>query len=222
MILISQHSRLLDFQFPPEAVFRVNAAWIKTKAELFELLEQIKGKIFLDYPKNRLKPPRPTLPIETMFEAIETFNNVEFFAVSNVVNGYSVEGIRRTLPERIILVPKIESKEGIDNLEIIMGSLNKDDRYLMLDKEDLYIDLNKNDSLFEEYIDIIRDKCRKHDYQLLELMGVIFSDESLKQETVVTEEIKKKTTIESVLFNRPTIIPEKKDYDKAKAMLYES
>lgn len=221
MILISQHSRLLDFQFPPGAVFRVNAAWIKTKAELFELLEQIKGKVFLDYPNNRTKPPKPSLFLEDMFEAMERFTNIEFFAVSNVVNGYSVEGIRRTLPERIILVPKIESKEGIDNLEIIMDSLNKDDRYLMLDKEDLYIDLNKNDSLFEEYIDIIRDKCKKHDYQLLELMGVIFSNEFAEQDSI-TEEIKKKTTIESVLFNRPTIIPEKKDYDKAKAMLYES
>jgi len=177
MILVSQHSRLLNFQFPPRVVFRVNTAWIKTKAELFELLGQINGKIFLDYPKNRTKPPRPVLPLETLFEAMKRFANIEFFAISNVVKKDNIEELRSTLPDRIILVPKMESKEGIDNLEAIIHSLNKDDRYLMLDKEDLYTDLNKNDQLFEEYVDIIRDKCRKYDYRLLELMGVIFSDE---------------------------------------------
>ena len=177
MILISQHSRLLHLRFPAGTVFRVNAAWIKTKKELFDLLGHLKGQVFLDYPKNRMKPPRPKLPLETMFEAVEKFQNIKYFAVSNVVAGHNVRDIRAVLPGRVILVPKIESKRGIDNLKEIVSALNKNDRYLMLDKEDLYTDLDKNDLVFEKYIAILRGKCRRYDYHLLELMGVIFGEE---------------------------------------------
>ena len=212
MILISQHSRLLGVQFPQEAVFRVNAAWIKTRTELFDLIEQINGKVFLDYPKNRTKPPLPTLLLEDMFEAMERFRKIEFFAVSNVVGVHSVEEIRTILPNRTILVPKIESKEGINSLEVIMDSLNVGDCYLMLDKEDLYTDLDKDDQLFEKYIDIVRGKCKKGGYKLLELMGVIFSDECTKQ-TVMSQ---KERTIESIQYNKPEI----ESNDDVKAVLH--
>ena len=79
------------------------------------------------------------------------------------------------MPARIRLVPKIESKQGIDNLEEILEALTKGEDYIMLDKEDLYTDLKSHKELFEQYVQLAKEKCKKNNIKVLELQGVIFA-----------------------------------------------
>jgi hypothetical protein len=80
------------------------------------------------------------------------------------------------IPTRIILIPKIESKIGINKFELIINKLKRNEKYIMLDKEDLYTDLDNNNEKFEEYLQLIRNKCLDNSIECLELQGVIFSD----------------------------------------------
>lgn len=175
MLIISQHARLLHIPFPENAVFRVNVAWIKSKQELFNLLKQIKNDVFLDFPQGRFKPPVPVLSLEDLLEAMESFNNIKYFALTNVTKAEQILGMRKKIPQRILLIPKVESKEGVDNLEEIISQLTKDERYIMLDKEDLYTDLKEHKELFEQYVKLAKDKSKKNNINVLELQGVIFA-----------------------------------------------
>lgn len=175
MLIISQHARLLHIPFPDSAVFRVNAAWVKSKQELFGLLEKIKNGIFLDFPKGRLKPPIPALGLNDLLAAMYKFNNIKYFGVSNVVNPAQIAEMRTKIPPRVLLIPKIESKAGIDNLEEILKALRKDENHIMLDKEDLYTDLKNHQELFEQYVQLARDKSKRNNINVLELQGVIFA-----------------------------------------------
>lgn len=176
MLIISQHARLLHLSFPRKTVYRVNAAWFKDKNELFSLLKKIRNDVFLDFPKDRLKPPTPVLTFGDLLEAMEKFKKIKYFAISNVSGAKDIRKIRRDIPPRISLVPKIESKKSIDNLETILTALKENERYLMLDKEDLYVDLGSRNKSFQRYIEKIRGKCRRNKFRLLELQGVIFSE----------------------------------------------
>jgi len=174
MLLISQNARLLDIPFCKETVFRLNTAWVQTKEDLFYLLENIKGDVFLDFPKGRTKPPKPVLRIGDLQEAISTFDKIKYFALSNVESGLDVDEMRR-LVSTVKLVPKIESRAGIEHIFSIINALKDDEKYLMLDKEDLYVDLKCHDGKFVKYIDILRSMCRERGKELLQLQGVIFT-----------------------------------------------
>lgn len=176
MLIVSQHARLLHIPFPDYAVFRVNAAWLKNRRELFALLSKLRNDVFLDFPQGRLKPPQPVLNFSDLLAAMQRFDNIKYFGVSDVRNADVISRMRRKVPKRVQLIPKIESKEGIDNLEEIFSRLRKKERYIMLDKEDLYTDLKHRGKQFERYVKLAKDKCKKSGFTVLELQGVIFSE----------------------------------------------
>ncbi|MBU2044811.1 MAG: hypothetical protein KJ977_04240 [Candidatus Omnitrophica bacterium] len=181
MLIISQHARLLHIPFPDNAVFRVNVAWIKSKEELFSLLKQIKNDVFLDFPEGRFKPPIPILGLDDLLEAINNFDNIRYFGVTNVTKAQQIAEMKKIIPKRVLLIPKVESREGIDNLEEIISQLDKDERFIMLDKEDLYTDLKDCKELFGQYVQLAKDKSKRSNIGVLELQGVIFAaNEDLK------------------------------------------
>ena len=58
MLLISQNLAKYNMEFPEDAVFRVNLAWVNNIQELIDTLKKRKNhSIFLDLPVGRLKPP---------------------------------------------------------------------------------------------------------------------------------------------------------------------
>lgn len=175
MLIISQHAKLLHIPFPDSAVFRVNVAWIKSRENLFELLKEIKNDIFLDFPKGRLKPPIPVLGFDDLLAAMHRFDNIRYFGMTDVKTAEDIIEMRKKIPERILLIPKIESREGIDNLEEILAQLRKDEGYIMLDKEDLYTDLKDHKESFEQYVQLARNKSKRNNIKVLELQGVIFA-----------------------------------------------
>ena len=64
MILISNHLlRTEEIEIDPNAVIRINVAWVKDEDQLMDYLN-IPYTIFLDYPENRKKPPLPPFSLE--------------------------------------------------------------------------------------------------------------------------------------------------------------
>jgi len=177
MLIISQHARLIDIEFPKNSIARLNAAWIKSKKELFDILDGIKNDVFLDFPEGRHKPPIPVLEIEDLVEAINLYDKIKYFGITKVETPEQIKNMKLLIQKRVLLIPKIESKVGIDNFEAIISQLRENERYIMLDKEDLYTDLHYNIEIFNEYVGIIKRKCQSHSIGCLELQGVIFADD---------------------------------------------
>lgn len=175
MVIVSNH--LLEktkIEFSQEhVVIRINVAWIRTKEELTNLLGKIKHEIFLDYPQGRSKPPRPTLSLDETIELIPRFSNIKYFAVSNVEDPIAVAKIKACLPNSVELVPKIETKIGIEMLSEIIDSI--DTKHIMLDKEDLYTNVGLDQVLFEALVEQARQTCKKKGVADLELQGVVFA-----------------------------------------------
>lgn len=158
---------------PEGTIIRVNTAWVKTKEDLFKILKENEGRdVFLDYPSGRTKPPRPKLTLNELIEAIWTFDNVKYFAVSNAENKEILAEIRKMVPSDITIVPKIETFNGVMNLDIILKAC--DSRTAMLDKEDLYLDLDTDPDAYEDAVLKARRLCGALGVKLYELQGVIF------------------------------------------------
>ena len=82
------------------------------------------------------------------------------------------------MPDYLIIVPKIESVEGIKNIKQITDSL-KNEKIIMLDHDDLYSSIIKNDlpkSLFSESLSQLVNFCQTENIKLLRTIGVVFSD----------------------------------------------
>ena len=65
-----------------------------------------------------------------------------------------------------------------------MEKLQYEKRFVMLDHDDLYTNLKKNNeehSMFQEYIRILIDICKKENVGLLRTVGVVFSDDERRQ-----------------------------------------
>lgn len=173
MLLISNH--LLGkggLSFPNNTVIRVNVAWIPTKEELIETLKKITHEIYLDYPQGRTKPPQPKISLEDTIMIAHQFSQIKYFAVSNVEDPQKIYKIKEQLSDNINLVPKIETKQGINNLEKIIKKINP--TYIMLDKEDLYLDVKRNSRLFQTLVNLARKKSKILGIKILELHGVVF------------------------------------------------
>lgn len=173
MIIVSNY--ILEknhFPLPAHVVVRVNVAWVKTAEELERILAGITHDIYLDYPQGRSKPPRPTLSLEEVIAFAHRFPHVKYFAVSNVENPLAIHSIQRRLPPHIAVVPKIETRKGIEALEQIIEKIGA--KYIMLDKEDLYTDVELDAALFEELIERAREKTQRAGAEVLELHGVVF------------------------------------------------
>lgn len=158
--------------FPDHSVVRVNVAWIQTIDELFRTLKETHHDVYLDYPDGRTKPPKPQLTLDQTIELAHQFANVKYFAVSNVEDPQRVLEIKDKLPERIEIIPKIETPMGVKNLEQIAAKLSPS--YIMFDKEDLYSNINHDSQLFLKLVALTRKKCKKLQIQVLELHGVVF------------------------------------------------
>ena len=159
---------------PKYAVIRVNMAWFKTIDQLEIVLKKNKSRvIFLDYPKGRSKPPKPTININKAFVLLEKYRNIKYFAVSNIETASEVQEIMKYIPKHIEFIPKIETRYGINQLTGIVKSCGI--KKLQLDKEDLYSDLQFDNAKFFKYVDRVRSICKDLKVTLLELEGVVFS-----------------------------------------------
>ncbi|OGF63334.1 hypothetical protein A2662_02520 [Candidatus Giovannonibacteria bacterium RIFCSPHIGHO2_01_FULL_45_33] len=174
MLLVSHYLlSATPIDFPKESVvLRINVAWIKDKKELLALLGKIKHDVYLDYPQGRSKPPKPKMTLGETIAVAHQFPHIKYFAVSNVEDPKAIFAIKSKLPAHIEVVPKIETRLGVKNMQTIIRKLRT--KYVMLDKEDLYIDVNRNSKAFEKLVANARKKAYLEGVNILELHGVVF------------------------------------------------
>ena len=146
-------------------IIRVNLAWVKDVEEAKRIIKKINNDIYLDYPRGRSKPPKPTIKLD---DAIRLANNqkVKYFAVSNIETAEDCELMIDSLGD-VEFVPKIETEIGVNNMAKMIKAGVKT---MMLDKEDLYTDVNCNSKKYNKLI----GKARSYPVKLLELQGVVF------------------------------------------------
>lgn len=161
-----------DLVFPDDVVARVNVAWLKDIKELHKVLKRLPNDIYLDYPEGRTKPPVPKISFKDAILSTHLFPRIKYFAISNSEEPEHLLLIKRQLPPNIQIVPKIETKRGVANIEAIYRKIAN--QYIMLDKEDLYIDVGRDSKVYETLVGISRFKSKELGIDILELHGVIF------------------------------------------------
>ena len=178
MLLVSQN--LTNYMsFPDSAVVRINLAWVEDLSLLQEHIRQISNNIYLDLPVGRTKPPNNSYTIKDLNEIIVENRNIKFLAISNVEKKEHIGNFIETFNDTVTIVPKIETKKGVDNIEDICSIL-PDNKYIMLDHDDLFSDLIKLEimpSEFITYIQRLSSYCSENSINLLKTRGVVFSDE---------------------------------------------
>jgi hypothetical protein len=175
MILLSNHLLTLqEFEKVEGVVIRINMAHVKDISELKKFLK-IDYDIFLDYPKGRTKPPIPTLNINDALKVMNQYKNIKYFALSNIEDVSEVNMICDIIPSHVQFVPKIETLNGVLNLNDLLKTNRI--KHIMLDSEDLYTDIKNDVSLYTYLIDRVKKTCKKHKIELLQLYGVIFNGE---------------------------------------------
>ncbi len=181
MLIISQNLSNYSMPFPDDVIYRINLAWINTIDELNAILTKHKQhKIFLDLPIHRTKPPANRYTIEELIPTIRNFSNIRYFAVSNTNHPDDIIPVQEKLPNGIIVVPKIESVLGIENIKDIVDSIIVKEKIIMLDHDDLYRSIEKNDepiSKFHDSINTLVEFCEGNNVILLRTRGVIFADD---------------------------------------------
>ena len=183
MLIISQNLTNYEVGIPEDAIFRINLAWINNLKELESILEKHRThKIFLDLPVNRTKPPNNKYSIDELIPIIKSNKNIKYFAVSNINSTDDLEMYFNIIPENIILIPKIESVEGITNIKQITDALGTN-KIIMFDHDDLYSSIIKSKqpiSKFLEYFNKLVEYCKNNNIILLRTVGVVFSDKEKK------------------------------------------
>ena len=181
MIIISQNIESYDIKLPENTVFRINMAWCNSLKELENKLNKNKEmKFFIDLPIGRIKPPNNKYTLDEIIPIIKSNSNIQYFAVSNVESRNDLEPFLKKLPDRIIIVPKIESPTAIENIDEICNELKYEKRIIMLDHDDLFssiIHSNEDEEKFQQYIKKLVDYCENNDISLLRTVGVVFSDD---------------------------------------------
>ena len=180
MIIASQNLSNYDVPVPKNTIFRINLAWINSIQELIELLvKHEKEEIFLDLPIGRTKPPNNKYSINDLIPILNEYKNIKYLAISNV-NSKTDLKISEKIPSNVILVPKIESLQGIKNIDEIISEIPSEEKIIMLDHDDLYssiIKSNEPHEKFKESIQFLVDYCSKKNINLLRTIGVIFGTE---------------------------------------------
>lgn len=180
MLIVSQNLRKYEMPFPPETIFRINLAWINSTEELTDILNtNIDHQLFLDLPVGRIKPPHNKYSIKDLISIIKSYDQIKYFAVSNVESPDDLAEYIEALPKSIVIVPKIESLPGIINIKEILESIPSSEKIIMLDHDDLFSYLerkNEPTSEFRDYIHDLEDFCKRNNVTLLRTRGVIFSD----------------------------------------------
>ena len=183
MLIISQNLTNYEIDIPQDAIFRINLAWINNLKELKVILEKYRTRnIFLDLPANRTKPPNNKYGIDELIPIIKSNQNIKYLAVSNINSIDDLEPYFDIIPEHVILIPKIESVEGILNIKQITDTLGTN-KIIMFDHDDLYSSIIKSKqpiSKFLECFNKLVEHCKNHNVVLLRTIGVVFSDEEKK------------------------------------------
>jgi citrate lyase beta subunit len=181
MLIVSQNISQYSISFPNDVIYRINLAWINNVQELESLLKKHdKQKIFLDLPINRIKPPNNKYSLDDIVPILNSYENIKYFAISNVNNANDLESYNELIPKNITIVPKIESPDGISNVSEIVQAIPGQEKILMLDHDDLFSALTKlaePPSNFKNYINELVEFCKENNITLLRTIGVIFSDE---------------------------------------------
>ena len=173
MILLSNHLLTLpEFKNIEDVIVRINMAHVKDMKELHKFIK-VDYDIFLDYPKGRSKPPVPVLDMNDALEVMSQYKNIKYFATSNIEDVSEVDIICDIIPDTVSFVPKIETLQGVLNLEKIFNGGRV--KHIMLDSEDLFTDIKNDVSLYTYLIERVRKVCDEHNVKLLELYGVIFN-----------------------------------------------
>jgi hypothetical protein len=175
MLVISNHVKKIGMKIPKNAVVRINIAWLNDLKELRSIINENKNnEVWVDYPTGRKKPPTPKILWIDAVKILNVYKNVKYFAFSNAEDCGNVWNIRKQVPKRIKLIPKIETVEGVRNLANIVKSAETDT--IMFDKEDLYTDVGHDPKYFEIFVDYVNKICKENKIKCLGLKGVIFSD----------------------------------------------
>lgn len=189
MRIFSQNITNYGIPIPDDSILRINLAWINTLDELKTILEKhVHSKIFLDLPIGRTKPPNNKYSFDDLITIITSNKNIKYFAISNVNSSDDLKKFVDKIPKHVSLIPKIESPEGVLNIENITSVLG-DEKIIMLDHDDLFSNLikkNESPEKFKEYITNLVEFCKKNNVMILRTIGVIFSDE----ETRITQYMK--------------------------------
>lgn len=173
MLLISNHlTQLEQFKNLEDVVIRINMAHVKDSKQLEEFVD-VPYDIFLDYPKGRNKPPLPSSNLTEAIEFTKKYNNIKYFATSNIEEVSEVNLICEMLSEGVSFIPKIETLKGVLNLEKLFDTGKI--KHIMLDSEDLYTDINNDVELFINLKDRVKRVCDEYNIELLELYGVVFA-----------------------------------------------
>tara|TARA_R110000737_G_scaffold99593_1_gene133509 strand:- start:1074 stop:1598 length:525 start_codon:yes stop_codon:yes gene_type:complete len=173
MLLISNHLTQLDqFKKLKNVVIRINMAHVKNSKQLEEFVN-VPFDIFLDYPKGRSKPPFPSSNFDEAIAFTKKYDNIKYFATSNIEEISEVNLICEMLPEGVSFVPKIETLKGVLNLSKLFDTGKI--KHIMLDAEDLYTNIQNDVELFINLKDRVRRICKEYNVELLELYGVVFS-----------------------------------------------
>ena len=186
MRIFSQNIINYGIPVPKNSILRINLAWVNSIEELEIILQKNNNSdIFLDLPVGRTKPPNNKYSFEDIVLILKKNENIKYFAISNVNSADNIRELIKKIPKQVSLVPKIESSEGVKNIEQITKVLG-DNKIIMLDHDDLYSNLikqNEPPEKFKEYISNLSNFCQKNNIIMLRTIGVVFSDE----ETRVTQ-----------------------------------
>ena len=99
MLIVSQNALNHNIQFPDSTVYRINLAWINSIQELETLLTRYnKQSIFLDLPKDRVKPPNNRYSLEDLFNILNVHKNIRYFAISNVNSPDDLNIYKKAIP----------------------------------------------------------------------------------------------------------------------------
>ena len=179
--IISQNIINYGIEVPDNTILRINLAWCSSVKQLRNILEEHKNNsIFIDLPIKRIKPPNNKYTLNDLISVISSYNQIKYFAISNVESANDLEDYIQKIPPNIILVPKIESPIAIQNVSEIVNAIPTDEKILMLDHDDLFSKIIKNNESidsFQNYIQKLSDYCNLNKIILLRTIGVIFSDE---------------------------------------------
>ena len=179
--IISQNIINYGIEVPDNTILRINLAWCSSVKQLRNILEGHKNNsIFIDLPIKRIKPPNNKYTLNDLISVISSYNQIKYFAISNVESANDLEDYIQKIPPNIILVPKIESPIAIQNISETVNAIPTDEKILMLDHDDLFSKIIKNNESidsFQNYIQKLSDYCNSNKIILLRTIGVIFSDE---------------------------------------------
>jgi citrate lyase beta subunit len=183
MRIFSQNIINYDIPVPKNSILRINLAWVNSIKELeVILLKNNNSDIFLDLPVGRTKPPNNKYSFDDIVIILKKNENIRYFAISNVNSPDNIKELINKIPKHVSLVPKIESPEGVKNIQEITKSLGNK-KIIMLDHDDLYSNLIKNNEKpekFKEYILTLTNFCKENNIIMLRTIGVIFSDEETR------------------------------------------